>query len=160
MRAQLNRLVGLILLGSFIPAVLGFAFIHHHCSVCQSDITEASLSIIPHQHNTGECYCQVDTAESCHSENQEACNCHLNTEEKHDHSCKVKFKNLSFTGTVLNNARVLPNPTELDFNFVALLSCPTLTAVDTPSQQTVIQPNSDPPLPGEDLSILHCVFRL
>lgn len=160
MRAQLNRLIGLILLGSFIPAVLGFAFIHHHCSVCQSDITEASLSIIPHQHNTGECYCQVDAAESCNSVNEEACNCHLNSEEKHDHSCEVNFKNLSFTGTVLNNVRVLPNPAELDFNFLALLSSPTNSTAETPWQKTVVQLNTDPPTSAENLSVLHCVFRL
>ena len=94
MNVKMNHIIALVLLGCFIPAIIGFSFIHHHCSGCESNKTEALLSIIHHQHEHDDCFCSASVAEHCNDNQEQSCTCHDANDSKHQHNCFVDLKRL------------------------------------------------------------------
>lgn len=160
MKAIINHIIAYILLGCFIPASIGFAFIHHHCSICNKEITKTTLSIVQHKHDYEVCSCDIKNSDCENKDHQSCCCDQNNTEKKHKDTCKVNFKKLDVPATEDSSLSSIPQPSEI-YWFFASVETLFLSINSIEHKNTYPKYNySDYPLKHLDLSIINCVFRL
>ncbi len=155
-----NQITAWILLGFLIPGIIGFAFIHHHCTGCESNKTEALLAIIPHEHDQIDCFCQEVETSHCAKDNENKCTCHNHGSSSHDHSCSVDFKRFDITGTDFISLKSLPRPAVINNFLLTAFDISPLIHITTQNPVTAKNCFTGPPLIQNNLPVLNSVFRL
>lgn len=117
MQRKVNALWSIIMLVFFLPAILGFTLIDHHCTGCQSHDKETTFLLSAHTHDDASCFCtEASTEEASHDCDQQEGSCHCeHSPEKHSHDCEVELKKLEAPFTPATFDNWLPTPIENSF---------------------------------------------
>lgn len=142
MRLNTRSILSLLVLLTFLPATIGYAFFRHSCSICHYSKVETALAVVMHSEDDHECYC----VEDCESED-------------HEHECDMYLKKLELPFTSEDDDIKLITPVVHDDSLVAATLC---TSGDfcTCNDITIRETLPSVPISGQSLLVQNCVFRL
>ncbi|TCO08736.1 hypothetical protein [Natronoflexus pectinivorans] len=160
----LNQILSYVTLAFFVPAIIGFALIHHYCTGCECQKNETTFIFLTLDSDSKDlCQsCDVTSADSCCSveknhENQHGCN---DLDSEHEHKSDVNLKKLD-EPTTFPSVKPLPNPVEIENMF--MISALFLAENDIKIIYDSNYANGPPDFGVKtcnQLLTLNCVFRL
>ncbi len=141
MRLHTRSILSVLVLLTFIPATIGYAFFKHSCSGCHYSKVATALAVLLHTEDDHECYC----VEDCESED-------------HEHGCDLDLKKIELPYTSEDDyiKVVVPFNSIDDAIFASLynLSGEYCDYTSIGDQRRAF------PISGQSLLVKNCVFRL
>ncbi|WP_143255095.1 hypothetical protein [Alkalitalea saponilacus] len=146
----------------FVPAIIGFALIHHYCTGCDCQENETRFIFLAQDSNSNNlCQsCDISATESCcsgnnHHNNEKGCS------NEHEHKSDVNLKKLDEPTTFPSGSNPLPNPVVIENMF--MISA-TLVAENSADLFYISEYANEPPdsvnASGTQRLCMNCVFRL